>query len=75
MTLLAIDEGVFEVKATSGDSRLGGVDFDNNMMQHFMTEFKRKHRLDLSSSLRSMMKLRKQCERAKRTLSRHHKHS
>ena len=69
VTLLAIDEGVFEVKATSGDSRLGGVDFDNNMMQHFMTEFKRKHRLDLSSSLRSMMKLRKQCERAKRTLS------
>jgi len=69
VTLLSIDEGIFEVKATSGDSRLGGEDFDNNMVTYFVQEFKRKHKQDISGSKRAMMKLKKACERAKRTLS------
>ena len=69
VTLLTIEEGIFEVKSTDGDTHLGGVDFDNNMVAHFVEEFKKKHKLDLSQSSKSMMKLRKECERAKRTLS------
>ncbi len=69
VTLLNIEEGIFEVKATDGDTHLGGVDFDNNMVAHFVEEFKKKHKLDLTQSAKSMMKLRKECERAKRTLS------
>lgn len=69
VTLLTIDEGVFEVKATSGNSRLGGEDFDNNMVRFFMEEFKRKHKKDLTDSMKSRMKLKRECERAKRTLS------
>lgn len=69
VTLLTIDEGIFEVKATSGNARLGGEDFDNNMVAHFVEEFKRKHKRDLRESSKSMMKLKKECERAKRTLS------
>lgn len=69
VTLLAIDEGVFEVKATSGDSRLGGEDFDANMVTFFAEEFKRKHKQDIRDSKKAMMKLKKECERAKRTLS------
>lgn len=69
VTLLTLDEGIFEVKATSGDARLGGVDFDTNMVNYFVDEFKRKYRHDIRDSQKAMMKLRKECERAKRTLS------
>ncbi len=69
VSLLTIDEGIFEVKATSGDSHLGGEDFDNRLLKHFMEEFKRKHRKDLSTNSRSMKRLKVACERAKRTLS------
>ena len=69
VTLLNLDEGIFEVKATSGNSRLGGEDFDNNMVTHFVEEFRRKHKQDISQSKKAMMKLKRACERAKRTLS------
>jgi len=70
VSLLAIDNGVFEVKATAGDTHLGGEDFDQRLMEHFCTEFSRKHRgKDLKSSDRALRRLRTACERAKRTLS------
>ena len=69
VSLLSIDEGIFEVKATAGDTHLGGEDFDNRMVEHFKQEFKRKHRKDISESKRSLRRLRTSCERAKRTLS------
>lgn len=69
VSLLTIDDGVFEVKATAGDTHLGGEDFDTRILQHFMTEFKRKHKKDLSTSARSLNRLRTACEKAKRTLS------
>ncbi|KAL6275885.1 hypothetical protein ACE6H2_019486 [Prunus campanulata] len=64
-----IAEGTFEVKATSGDTHLGGEDFDNRMMSHFVEELKIKHKKDLSSDPRALRRLRTCCERAKRTLS------
>jgi len=69
VSLLTIEDGIFEVKATAGDTHLGGEDFDHNMVQHFIKEFKRKHRKDLSSNKRALRRLRSACERAKRTLS------
>merc|ERR1719408_245028 len=70
VSLLTIEDGIFEVKATAGDTHLGGEDFDHNMVQHFIKEFKRKHRgKDLSSNARALRRLRSACERAKRTLS------
>jgi heat shock protein 1/8 len=69
VTLLTIDGGIFEVKATNGDTHLGGEDFDNRMVNHFMEEFKRKHKKDMSGSARAVRRLRTACERAKRTLS------
>jgi len=69
VSLLSIDEGVFEVKATAGDTHLGGEDFDHRMMDHFVKEFKRKTKLDLTTSDRAVRRLRTACERAKRTLS------
>ena len=69
VSVLSIDEGIFEVKATAGDTHLGGEDFDSRMVQHFLQEFKRKHKQDMSSNPRSMRRLRTACERAKRTLS------
>jgi len=69
VSLLSIDEGIFEVKATAGDTHLGGEDFDQRMMDHFVKEFKRKHKLDMSTSDRALRRLRTACERAKRTLS------
>merc|ERR1719447_1715837 len=69
VSLLTIDDGVFEVKATAGDTHLGGEDFDNVLVEHFVKEFKRKHKCDLKQSTRAMRRLRSQCERAKRTLS------
>lgn len=69
VSILTIDGGVFEVKATAGDTHLGGEDFDNRMVTHFVEEFKRKHRKDISQSKRALRRLRTVCERAKRTLS------
>ena len=62
VSLLTIEEGIFEVKATAGDTHLGGEDFDSNMVQHFCQEFKRKHRgKDLTSNPRSLRRLRSAC--------------
>jgi len=72
VSLLTIEDGVFEVKATAGDTHLGGEDFDNRMVMHFVDEFKRKHKKDLTSSDRALRRLRTACERAKRTLSASH---
>eukprot|EP00300_Choanocystis_sp_HF-7_P002830 c12149_g1_i1.p1 GENE.c12149_g1_i1~~c12149_g1_i1.p1 ORF type:complete len:654 (-),score=173.13 c12149_g1_i1:71-2032(-) len=69
VSLLTIDDGVFEVLATAGDTHLGGEDFDSRMVEHFVREFKRSHKRDLSSNPRSLRRLRTACERAKRTLS------
>ena len=69
VSLLTIEEGIFEVKATAGDTHLGGEDFDNRLVNHFIQEFKRKHKKDLSTNPRAVRRLRTACERAKRTLS------
>jgi len=69
VSLLSIDDGIFEVKATAGDTHLGGEDFDNRMVNHFVEEFKRKTKKDLSKNARALRRLRTACERAKRTLS------
>jgi L1 cell adhesion molecule like protein len=69
VSLLTLDEGIFEVKATAGDTHLGGEDFDNRMVSYFVEEFKRKHKTDISSNQRAVRRLRTACERAKRTLS------
>merc|ERR1711916_418353 len=67
VSLLTIEDGIFEVKATAGDTHLGGEDFDNRMVDHFKQEFKRKNRKDLSKNERALRRLRTSCERAKRT--------
>uniref|UniRef100_H2ZDZ8 Heat shock protein family A (Hsp70) member 2 n=1 Tax=Ciona savignyi TaxID=51511 RepID=H2ZDZ8_CIOSA len=70
VSVLSIDEGsIFEVLSTAGDTHLGGEDFDNRMVKHFMDEFKRKHKKDISKNNRSVRRLRTACERAKRVLS------
>jgi len=69
VSILTIEDGIFEVKSTSGDTHLGGEDFDNRMVNHFVQEFKRKHKKDLSENKRALRRLRTACERAKRTLS------
>ncbi|PHH81141.1 hypothetical protein CDD82_1284 [Ophiocordyceps australis] len=69
VSLLTIEEGIFEVKSTAGDTHLGGEDFDNRLVNHFVAEFKRKNRKDLSTNNRALRRLRTACERAKRTLS------
>ncbi|THY30818.1 heat shock 70 kDa protein [Aureobasidium pullulans] len=69
VSLLTIEEGIFEVKSTAGDTHLGGEDFDNRLVNHFVNEFKRKHKKDLTSNPRALRRLRTACERAKRTLS------
>ena len=69
VTLLSIDNGVFEVRATSGNTHLGGQDFDHRLMDYFMKQFKRKSQIDISKDSRALQRLRKQCENAKRTLS------
>uniref|UniRef100_A0AAV1TG17 Heat shock protein 70 n=1 Tax=Peronospora matthiolae TaxID=2874970 RepID=A0AAV1TG17_9STRA len=69
VSLLSIEDGIFEVKATAGDTHLGGEDFDNRLVDHFVSEFKRKHRKDMTSNQRALRRLRTACERAKRTLS------
>jgi len=69
VSVLTIEDGIFEVKSTAGDTHLGGEDFDNRMVNHFMTEFKRKHKKDIAGNKRAVRRLRTACERAKRTLS------
>ncbi|XP_023730464.1 heat shock 70 kDa protein [Lactuca sativa] len=69
VSLLTIEEGIFEVKSTAGDTHLGGEDFDNRLVNHFVTEFRRKHKKDISGNARALRRLRTACERAKRTLS------
>ena len=69
VSILTIEDGIFEVKSTAGDTHLGGEDFDNRMVDHFMKEFQRKHKKDLSANKRAVRRLRTACERAKRTLS------
>merc|ERR1711917_217917 len=69
VSVLSSEDGIFEVKSTAGDTHLGGEDFDNRMVDHFVSEFKRKHKKDLSGSKRALRRLRTACERAKRTLS------
>jgi heat shock protein 1/8 len=73
VSLLAIEDGIFEVKATAGDTHLGGEDFDNRMVNYLVQEFKRKHRgKDPSANARALRRLRTAAERAKRTLSSAH---
>ncbi|PRT56041.1 Heat shock protein SSA3 [Wickerhamiella sorbophila] len=69
VSLLSIDDGIFEVKATAGDTHLGGEDFDSRLVNFFVEEFKRKHKKDISSNQRALRRLRTACERAKRALS------
>lgn len=69
VSILTIEDGIFEVKSTAGDTHLGGEDFDNRMVTHFIQEFKRKYKKDMSDNKRAVRRLRTACERAKRTLS------
>jgi len=69
VSILTIEDGIFEVKSTAGDTHLGGEDFDNRLVNHFTQEFKRKYKKDLTENKRSLRRLRTACERAKRTLS------
>jgi heat shock 70kDa protein 1/2/6/8 len=69
VSLLTLEEGIFEVRATAGDTHLGGEDFDNRLVDYCMAEFKKKHKKDMSTNERAKRRLRTACERAKRTLS------
>jgi len=69
VSVLSIEDGVFEVLSTAGDTHLGGEDFDNRLVDHFVQEFKRKNKKDLTANKRALRRLRTACERAKRTLS------
>merc|ERR1711881_120579 len=69
VSILAIEDGIFEVKSTAGDTHLGGEDFDQVMVKYFKDEFRRKNKKDISGDKRALRRLRTACERAKRTLS------
>ena len=69
VSLLALEDGVFEVKATAGDTHLGGEDIDNRLVEYFVQEFKRKNKDDISKNAKSLKRLKVACERIKRTLS------
>ena len=70
VSILTVSDGsMFEVRSTAGDTHLGGEDFDNRLVDHFVNEFKRKHKKDISGNVRASRRLRTACERAKRTLS------
>merc|ERR1719157_130934 len=69
VSLLTIDNGVFEVVATSGDTHLGGEDFDQRVMAHFVKIFQKKHGKDMSKNQKSIQKLRREVEKTKRALS------
>jgi len=72
VSLLTLDEGVFEVVATNGDTHLGGEDFDQRVIEHFVKVFKRKHKIDVRKNARALAKLRREVEKAKRALSSTH---
>tara|TARA_B100000524_G_scaffold315259_1_gene193359 strand:- start:52 stop:1989 length:1938 start_codon:yes stop_codon:yes gene_type:complete len=69
VTVMTIEDGIFEVKSTAGDTHLGGEDFDRRMMEHFIQDFKRKHKKDISESKKALRRLQTACETAKKTLS------
>lgn len=69
ISILTIDDGIFEVKSTGGNTRLGGSDFDNILVDHFSQDFNKKNSLDMTKNTKSMRRLRTACETAKRTLS------
>ena len=69
LSVLNIDDGIFEVLSTAGNTHLGGEDFDNRLVDHFVAEFKRKHKKDITDNARALRRLRTACERAKQTLS------
>lgn len=69
VSMLNIDDGVIEVLATSGDTHLGGEDYDNRLMEHFINEFKKKHRKDIRDNRKSLRRLKLACEKCKITLS------
>jgi L1 cell adhesion molecule like protein len=69
VSILTIEDGKFEVKATTGDNHLGGEDFDNRMVDHFVQEFKLKYNKDLTTNKRAVRRLRTACKRAKHMLS------
>ena len=69
VSIINIEDGLIEVKATAGDTHLGGEDFDNRLVNHFVQEFKRKYKKDITENKRALRRLRTACERAKRTLS------
>jgi heat shock protein 5 len=69
VSLLSIDDGVFEVLATAGDTHLGGEDFDNRVIEHFVREYKKKTGTDVSKNQKALSKLKREVEKAKRTLS------
>ncbi|XP_071942534.1 heat shock 70 kDa protein IV-like [Antedon mediterranea] len=69
VSILTIDGGVFEVRSTAGDTHLGGEDFDNRLVNHLASEFKRKYKKDMATNPRAIRRLRTAAERAKRTLS------
>jgi L1 cell adhesion molecule like protein len=72
VSLLSIEDGIFEVKATNGHTHLGGEDFDNNLVIFCQNEFKKQTKLDIGDDMRALRRLRTQCEKAKRTLSAAH---
>merc|ERR1711896_86973 len=72
VSLLTIDDGVFEVVATAGDTHLGGEDFDQRVMQHFIKVFEKKHKKDMAKDKRAVQKLRREVEKTKRALSSTH---
>ncbi|XP_021772891.1 luminal-binding protein 4-like [Chenopodium quinoa] len=72
VSILTIDNGVFEVLSTSGDTHLGGEDFDHRIMDYFIKLIKKKHNKDISKDKKALGKLRRECERAKRALSSQH---
>jgi L1 cell adhesion molecule like protein len=69
VSILNIDSGIFEVKATAGDTHLGGEDLDRRLLEYFIAEFKRKNKHDISESKRAVRRLQTACENAKKTLS------
>merc|ERR1719321_440118 len=69
VSLLTLDEGVFEVLATNGDTHLGGQDFDQRVVAYMIKTFKKKHKVDITNNLRALAKLRREVEKAKRALS------
>ncbi|XP_050263058.1 heat shock cognate 70 kDa protein-like [Quercus robur] len=69
VSLITIEKGVFEVKAVAGDTHLGGEDFDNRMVKHFVNIFKRQHKVDISKNSKALRRLKNACEKAKEVLS------